>query len=106
MEGLRIVKLLLIFTVAAFDRSILRRFARINEVVANALVSTVNIERVQRLHEEIAAFVRTGVGVREGAVIVRLDGLDGMRETGLDLPQKRDVVVIRLLVIDREVSPT
>src|SRR3989338_7497139 len=70
-ESRAVVQSFLIGSVRAFDRTVLRRFARIDEVVDDTVLCTELLERMQRLRRLGVAFVGAEVEVGEDAACAR-----------------------------------
>ena len=70
------VEFLLVFPMTSFHCAILGRFARVNQIVNNAVFGAETIERVDDFHGLVAPFVGAGVVVGENTAIVSLHGLD------------------------------
>ena len=70
--------------------AVLRRLARIDEVVDNVVPGAVLIQSMEPFDCSVAALVGADSPVREDDPVVGLDSLDQKREPGDDLLQEQD----------------
>ena len=88
-----------------FHGPILRRLARVDQIMDDAALRTEQIERMHGLGRHVGTVECSGVSVREHGSVVRLDRLDRVREPGKDLFEKPDRIAVALLVIHGQMPP-
>ena len=74
IELVFLVELFLVLSVASLHCTVLVWFTSVNKIVGDAVDTTENIQRVERLYRHIAPLVGAGVEIRKGRVVVGLDG--------------------------------
>lgn len=85
LEFVLIVEFFLVGAVAAFHGAVLGRFARIDQVMGDAMFGAEHVQRVQNFYRPVASFIGTNRPIREVGVVIGLYGFDRVRE-GFDHP--------------------